>query len=74
MLVPMKQDGIEVRGIVQPDGTAEFCEVFFDNARCRRMPSSVASTTAGRSRTRRLPSSVDCRRRPAGAASLRSTG
>ncbi len=35
MLVPMKQDGIEVRGIVQPDGTAEFCEVFFDNARCR---------------------------------------
>jgi alkylation response protein AidB-like acyl-CoA dehydrogenase len=23
-----------VRGITQPDGTAEFCEVFFDNARC----------------------------------------
>ena len=36
MLVPMKQDGIEVRGIVQPDGTAEFCEVFFDNARCAK--------------------------------------
>lgn len=35
MLVPMKQDGIEVRGITQPDGTAEFCEVFFTNARCR---------------------------------------
>ncbi len=34
MLVPMRQDGIEVRGITQPDGTAEFCEVFFDNARC----------------------------------------
>ncbi len=34
MLVPMKQDGIEVRGITQPDGTAEFCEVFFDDARC----------------------------------------
>jgi len=34
MLVPMKQDGVEVRGITQPDGTAEFCEVFFDNARC----------------------------------------
>ena len=33
ILVPMKQDGIEVRGITQPDGTAEFCEVFFDNAR-----------------------------------------
>ncbi len=34
LLVPMKQPGIEVRGITQPDGTAEFCEVFFDNARC----------------------------------------
>jgi len=34
LLVPMKQDGIEVRGIVQPDGTAEFNEVFFDGARC----------------------------------------
>jgi alkylation response protein AidB-like acyl-CoA dehydrogenase len=34
LLVPMRQDGIEVRGITQPDGTAEFCEVFFDNARC----------------------------------------
>ncbi|MEJ7585063.1 MAG: acyl-CoA dehydrogenase family protein [Acidimicrobiales bacterium] len=34
LLVPMKQDGIEVRGITQPDGTAEFNEVFFDGARC----------------------------------------
>jgi alkylation response protein AidB-like acyl-CoA dehydrogenase len=34
LLVPMRQEGVEVRGIVQPDGTAEFCEVFFDNARC----------------------------------------
>ncbi len=34
MLVPMKQPGVEVRGITQPDGTAEFTEVFFDNARC----------------------------------------
>ena len=34
LLVPMKQDGIEVRGIVQPDGTAEFNEVFFSDARC----------------------------------------
>ena len=34
LLVPMKQAGIEVRGITQPDGTAEFCEVFFDDARC----------------------------------------
>jgi alkylation response protein AidB-like acyl-CoA dehydrogenase len=34
LLVPMKQPGVEVRGITQPDGTAEFCEVFFDGARC----------------------------------------
>ncbi|MBJ7363162.1 MAG: acyl-CoA dehydrogenase family protein [Ilumatobacteraceae bacterium] len=34
LLVPMRQEGVEVRGIVQPDGTAEFCEVFFTNARC----------------------------------------
>ena len=33
LLVPMRQPGIEVRGIVQPDGTAEFCEVFFTNAK-----------------------------------------
>jgi alkylation response protein AidB-like acyl-CoA dehydrogenase len=33
LLVPMKQPGVEVRGITQPDGTAEFCEVFFDGAR-----------------------------------------
>jgi alkylation response protein AidB-like acyl-CoA dehydrogenase len=36
MLVPMRQPGVEVRGITQPDGTAEFCEVFFDNARCAK--------------------------------------
>lgn len=34
LLVPMDQDGIEVRGITQPDGTAEFNEVFFSDARC----------------------------------------
>ncbi len=34
LLVPMNQPGIEVRGIVQPDGTAEFNEVFFNDARC----------------------------------------
>jgi alkylation response protein AidB-like acyl-CoA dehydrogenase len=33
LLVPMKQEGIEVRPIVQPDGSAEFNEVFFSNAR-----------------------------------------
>src|SRR3954452_13149530 len=34
LLVPMKQEGIEVRPIVQPDTSAEFNEVFFSNARC----------------------------------------
>jgi alkylation response protein AidB-like acyl-CoA dehydrogenase len=34
LLVPMHQPGVEVRGITQPDGTAEFCEVFFSDARC----------------------------------------
>jgi alkylation response protein AidB-like acyl-CoA dehydrogenase len=34
LLVPMRQPGVEVRGITQPDGTAEFCEVFFSEARC----------------------------------------
>ena len=34
LLVPMRQAGVEVRGITQPDGTAEFCEVFFTDARC----------------------------------------
>ena len=34
LLVPMKQPGVEVRPITQPDGTAEFNEVFFSDARC----------------------------------------
>ncbi len=34
LLVPMKQPGIEVRPIVQPDGSAEFNEVFFSDVRC----------------------------------------
>jgi alkylation response protein AidB-like acyl-CoA dehydrogenase len=34
LLVPMRQPGIEVRPITQPDGTAEFNEVFFSDARC----------------------------------------
>jgi alkylation response protein AidB-like acyl-CoA dehydrogenase len=34
LLVPMKQEGIEVRPIKQVDGTEEFNEVFFTNARC----------------------------------------
>jgi alkylation response protein AidB-like acyl-CoA dehydrogenase len=32
LLVPMKQDGVEVRPIIQPTGTSEFNEVFFDGA------------------------------------------
>ncbi len=34
LLVPMKLAGVEVRPIVQPDGTAEFNETWFTNARC----------------------------------------
>lgn len=34
LLVPMKQPGIEVRPITQIDGSAEFNEVFFTNAKC----------------------------------------
>jgi len=34
LLVPMHQPGVDVRPITQVDGTAEFNEVFFDNARC----------------------------------------
>jgi alkylation response protein AidB-like acyl-CoA dehydrogenase len=36
LLVPMRQPGIEVRPIVQVDGSAEFNEVFFTDARCPR--------------------------------------
>ncbi|MGC8509460.1 MAG: acyl-CoA dehydrogenase family protein [Acidimicrobiales bacterium] len=36
LLVPMGQPGIDVRPITQIDGTAEFNEVFFTNARCPR--------------------------------------
>ncbi len=34
LLVPMNQDGIEVRPIAQVDGSADFNEIFFTNARC----------------------------------------
>jgi alkylation response protein AidB-like acyl-CoA dehydrogenase len=55
LLVPMKQPGIEVRPIKQPDGTAEFNEVFFTDARCPKENVvggvdngwSVAMTTLG---------------------------
>jgi alkylation response protein AidB-like acyl-CoA dehydrogenase len=34
LLCPMRQAGVEVRRIRQPDGGSEFCEVFFTDARC----------------------------------------
>jgi alkylation response protein AidB-like acyl-CoA dehydrogenase len=34
LLVPMRQPGVEVRPITQPDGSSEFNEVFFADARC----------------------------------------
>ena len=34
LLVPMHQAGVEIRPITQIDGSAEFNEVFFTNARC----------------------------------------
>jgi alkylation response protein AidB-like acyl-CoA dehydrogenase len=34
LLCPMRQPGVEVRRIRQPDGGSEFCEVFFTDARC----------------------------------------
>jgi len=34
LLVPMKQPGVEVRPIEQVDGSADFNEVFFTDARC----------------------------------------
>ena len=36
LLVPMEQPGIQVRPITQVDGSAEFNEVFFTDARCPR--------------------------------------
>jgi alkylation response protein AidB-like acyl-CoA dehydrogenase len=36
LLVPMHQEGVDVRPITQVDGSAEFNEVFFTNARCPR--------------------------------------
>ncbi len=36
LLVPMRQDGVEIRAIVQITGDSEFSEVFFDGARTAR--------------------------------------
>src|SRR5204863_285377 len=59
LLVPMQQEGVEVRSIVQPDGSAEFNEVFFTDARCPKDNVvgglnngwAVAMTTLGFSRS-----------------------
>ena len=67
LLVPMNQPGVEVRGIVQPDGTAEFNEVFFSDARCPidnvvgglnngwKVANDTLSLRAGHVRHHRLP-------------------
>jgi alkylation response protein AidB-like acyl-CoA dehydrogenase len=55
LLVPMNQPGVEVRPIVQPDGSAEFNELFLTDARCPKDNMvgglnngwSVAMTTLG---------------------------
>jgi len=36
LLVPMHQEGVEVRPIIQVDGSGDFNEVFFTNARCSK--------------------------------------
>ena len=41
LLVPMRQPGVEVRPIEQVDGSADFNEVFFTDARCPRRTSSA---------------------------------
>ena len=46
LLVPMKQAGIEVRPIAQVDGSADFNEIFFTNARCRARTWWAERTTA----------------------------
>jgi alkylation response protein AidB-like acyl-CoA dehydrogenase len=70
----MKQPGVEVRPIKQIDGSAEFNEVFFTEARCPRRNVvggdnngwKVAMTTLGFERGHRRPP-------PATAASRRSS-
>lgn len=58
LLVPMKQPGVEVRPIIQLTGTAEFNEVFFDNARTAADLVVGQPGEGGRSRWARSPSSA----------------
>ena len=46
LLCPMKQDGVDIRPIVQLTGTSEFNEVFFDGARTAR-DNVVGAVNAG---------------------------
>lgn len=41
LLVPMRQEGVTVVPIRQMTGTSEFCEVFFDGARCTEVVGPV---------------------------------
>lgn len=68
-LMPLRQEGIEIRPIRQVTGTSEFNEVFFDNTLARASTSSAASTTAGRRRWARWRSSAA---RPRSASRWRS--
>lgn len=53
LLVPLDQPGVQIRPIVQITGTAEFNEVFFDDARTDATWWSAHRATAGGSRWRR---------------------
>ncbi len=74
LLVPMDQEGVEVRPIIQLTGTSEFNEVFFTGARTdadQRRRSARA--TAGRSRWARSASSAASPRSASRSASSASS-
>ena len=58
LLVPMDQEGVEVRPINQLTGTSEFNEVFFTGATTDAATSSATRATAGRSPWPRSASSA----------------
>jgi len=51
LLVPVRQPGIKIRAIMQITGTAEFNEVFFDDARTAAGTWRASQATAGGSRS-----------------------
>ncbi len=71
---PMRQPGVEVRGITQPDGTAEFCEVFFNDARCPKDNVVGGVNNGWKVANSTLASSAGRRRPPGTAGSRRSSG